>query len=145
MESVVKRVNITFRDGLPLGTHGSFKYDGQSWIAIPLEKYTAIVTVTDRLIGHLNDIRGQLTRWVTARPRGCRADSDDPEHYRPCRRDRARGRCGQDGGAHLVTGWLPFFTLLSQTMLWGMLVPRIASRKVLAILTFTRLPEDPGF
>jgi predicted type IV restriction endonuclease len=68
VEPVTKRVNVTFRDGLPLGTRGSFKYDGRSWIAVPLDKYQRITTVTDRLIGTLNIIRTQLTHWVTSHP-----------------------------------------------------------------------------
>lgn len=68
MEPVTKRVTVTFHDGLPLGTRGIFTHQGQRWIAIPMEKYTRIVTVTDRLIGALNTIRGQLTRWVSAHP-----------------------------------------------------------------------------
>jgi hypothetical protein len=68
VEPVVRRVNVTFRDGLPLGTHGSFKHEGEWWIAVPVDKHTRIVTVTDRLIGALNIIRTQLTHWVTVHP-----------------------------------------------------------------------------
>jgi len=59
---------VTFHDGLPLGTRGVFSYEGQRWIAVPLEKYQRITTVTDRLIGTLNIIRTQLTHWVSSHP-----------------------------------------------------------------------------
>jgi hypothetical protein len=67
-ETVVKRLSITFDDGLPLGVHGSFSYEGERWIAVPLTKYTNILNVTDRAIGILNHTRDQLTRWVNAHP-----------------------------------------------------------------------------
>jgi hypothetical protein len=68
VEPVTKRINVTFRDGLPLGTRGSFTHGGQRWIAVPLEKYSAITAVTDRLLGIIGNIQGQMTRWVTAHP-----------------------------------------------------------------------------
>lgn len=68
MEPVTKRIEVTFRDGLPLGTNGMFRYDGRKWIAQPFEKHIATLTVTDRLIGVLDNIREQMTQWVAAHP-----------------------------------------------------------------------------
>ena len=60
----VKRVQVTFDNGLPLGTHASFTHQGQRWIAVPATKYTAIVTVTDRLLGIIGRGRTALTHWI---------------------------------------------------------------------------------
>jgi hypothetical protein len=65
---VTKRVQITFDEGLPLGTHGSFVYEKRRWIAVPLDKWTETVTVTDRLLGVLARVRAQLTQWVGIHP-----------------------------------------------------------------------------
>lgn len=59
---------LTFKTGLPLGYHATFTHQGQRWIAVPQSKYRDIVTVTDRLIGALDKIRGQATRWISAHP-----------------------------------------------------------------------------
>lgn len=67
-ETVVKKVSVSFNDGLPLGTHATFKHNGEMWTAFPSKKYAAITTVTDRLIGALANIRGQMTRWVSSHP-----------------------------------------------------------------------------
>ena len=64
----IKRVQITFSDSLPLGTHGTFKHQGKHWIAVPADKWTRTVTVTDRLLGIVARGRGYLTQWISSRP-----------------------------------------------------------------------------
>ena len=39
--------------------------------------------------------------------------------------------------------WFPVVGLMLQTVLWGLIIPRFASRRTVALLTFSRLPEDP--
>ncbi len=67
-EYVTAQQKLTFKTGLPLGRHATFTHEGQRWIAVPQDKYRAIVTVTDRLLGAIDKIRGQATRWVSAHP-----------------------------------------------------------------------------
>lgn len=67
-ETVVKKMAITFDDGLPLGVRGTFKNDGEIWIAVPIKKYSATQAVSDRLLGALARVRGQMTRWVSSHP-----------------------------------------------------------------------------
>lgn len=47
--------------------------------------------------------------------------------------------------AHWLHEWFPFTGMYLQVILWGQLVPRIASRKTVALLTFEQLPEDPAW
>lgn len=44
-----------------------------------------------------------------------------------------------------LRAWFPVVAMMLQVILWGLIVPRIASPKTMAILTFTRLPDDPHF
>jgi len=67
-ETVRKRLVVTFNDGLPLGTHGVFTYEGQKWIAVPLPKWQAVLAVADRMVSVLNRGRAQLTRRVSVHP-----------------------------------------------------------------------------
>ena len=69
----VKRVQVTFDNSLPLGTRGTFIHDKQLWIAVPMDKWTATVTVTDRLLGITGRARTALTQWM----RGQVASSGD--------------------------------------------------------------------
>lgn len=41
--------------------------------------------------------------------------------------------------------WFPVVGMLFQVVLWGAILPRIASPEVLAIVTFSPLPGDPKF
>jgi hypothetical protein len=68
METTIKRLKVTFSDGLPLGTHASFTHEGERWIAVPLAKYNSVLAVTDRLIGVLGRVRGALTHVIGAFP-----------------------------------------------------------------------------
>ena len=63
-----KSVKITFADGLPLGTRGTFRRDGQWWIALPMSKYQRITAVIDRLLGVHAGIASEMLRWINARP-----------------------------------------------------------------------------
>lgn len=67
-EHVTAQRKITFKTGLPLGRHATFTHEGQRWIAVPQDKYVAIVTVTDRLIGTLNRVREDITRLLAGHP-----------------------------------------------------------------------------
>jgi hypothetical protein len=64
----VKRVQVTFDNSLPLGTRGTFIHEKQLWIAVPMDKWTETVSVTDRLLGIVSRVRTQLTQWVGTRP-----------------------------------------------------------------------------
>jgi hypothetical protein len=41
--------------------------------------------------------------------------------------------------------WFPLVGMGLQVIYWGQVMPRIVSRKTMAILTFTSLPEDPNW
>jgi predicted type IV restriction endonuclease len=42
-EDVIKRLQVTFSIGLPLGTRATFNHDGELWIAVPAKKYQQIM------------------------------------------------------------------------------------------------------
>jgi hypothetical protein len=67
-EDYVKRVNVTFGTGLPSGVHGTFKHEGQMWIAMPATKHTRILTVIDRLIGIHDRIANGMIQWINRWP-----------------------------------------------------------------------------
>jgi hypothetical protein len=67
-ETVSKRLAVTFNDGLPLGTHGSFTYKGERWIAVPLVKYNRILAATDRTLAALSKIRARVVKRVSTHP-----------------------------------------------------------------------------
>lgn len=66
--TVTRKLTVTFNDGLPLGTHASFKHESQHWIAFPLDKHQRILTVTDRLIGIMGRFQRELTNWLQQHP-----------------------------------------------------------------------------
>ena len=41
--------------------------------------------------------------------------------------------------------WLTVVGMLLQVLLWGLVVPRLASKKMMAILAFRPLSTDPDF
>lgn len=41
--------------------------------------------------------------------------------------------------------WFPVAGLLLQTLLWGLLVPRMVSEKTMALLAFRPSTTDPNF
>jgi hypothetical protein len=67
-EDVVKRLVVTFRRGLPLGTHASFRYEGELWVAYPAEKSTRIHACIDRLLGVHARVQSEMVRWINVRP-----------------------------------------------------------------------------
>lgn len=67
-EPITKRLAVTFSDGLPLGTHGSFKHDGQTWIAYPAKKDARIMSVIDRMLGIFSRITADALRSINAHP-----------------------------------------------------------------------------
>lgn len=70
--TVTHKLTVTFNDGLPLGTHASFKHGGEYWIAVPATKYQRIVGVTDRLIGIMGRFQRELTNWLQQQPEDAR-------------------------------------------------------------------------
>ena len=71
-EPVTKSVKVTFKEGAPLGVRGSFKRDGEQWIAIPLTRYTAIVTLIDRFIGIFYRVQADMFRMINDHPEDAR-------------------------------------------------------------------------
>lgn len=67
-ETVTKRKQVTFDDGLPLGTRGTFTHDGELWIAYPASKNQRIVAVIDRMLGILSRISGDALRSINGHP-----------------------------------------------------------------------------
>ena len=65
---VTKRLAVTFRDGLPIGERGEFTYDKQRWVAYPARRYTAILTVLDRLLGAHAGVQRELLRLLSDHP-----------------------------------------------------------------------------
>ena len=42
-------------------------------------------------------------------------------------------------------GWFQVYAMGLQVVFWGLWLPRVVSRRTLAIVSFTQLPEDPRF
>jgi hypothetical protein len=61
---------VTFHDGRPLpkGNHATFKEADELWIAVPITKYAAFLTVLDNNIGVLASVRDECVRWLSAHP-----------------------------------------------------------------------------
>lgn len=68
MEPFTEKVAVTFHDGLPIGTRGTFTHNGQRWIALPHNKYVRIVSAIDRLIGALAGIQDDMLRMINDHP-----------------------------------------------------------------------------
>lgn len=68
MEPFTEKIAVTFHDGLPIGTRGTFTYGSERWIALPQKKYVRIVSVIDRLIGTQAAIYDDLIRLINAYP-----------------------------------------------------------------------------
>lgn len=47
--------------------------------------------------------------------------------------------------AQWLHAWFPVVAMMLQVMFWGLAMPRLVSRKTIAIMTFTHLPEDPDW
>lgn len=67
-EYVKKRLEVTFKTGLPLGTHGHFKYEGAHWIALPAKKLSRITAVIDRFVGIFAGIQRDTVRMINDHP-----------------------------------------------------------------------------
>jgi predicted type IV restriction endonuclease len=67
-EDVIKRLQVTFSIGLPLGTRATFNHDGELWIAVPAKKYQQITSVSDRLLGALSHIQKRMVSWLASNP-----------------------------------------------------------------------------
>ena len=67
-EPEVKTKKVTFAEGLPLGTRATFTHDGEAWIAYPQAKSNMVGAVIDQLIGTIDRVHGDLTRWINRRP-----------------------------------------------------------------------------
>lgn len=67
-EPVTAMRKLTFHTGLPVGTRATFTHEGEPWIALPKNKYVAILTICDNLIGALNNTRRQCINWINAWP-----------------------------------------------------------------------------
>ena len=67
-EPVEKRLKVTFHDGLPMGSRGTFTYEGERYIAVPFDKYREILSVSDQLLAIVSLVRTRLTKWVGAHP-----------------------------------------------------------------------------
>ena len=67
-EDITKTLKVTFRHGLPAGRTATFKHEKEMWIAVPLEKNQAILTVTDNLLGAIARIKRQATCMLSTNP-----------------------------------------------------------------------------
>lgn len=65
---IAKKIEITFADSKPMGTRGTFTYDGELWIAYPAKKNQRIFTIVDTLLGIHSAITDEMIRWINARP-----------------------------------------------------------------------------
>lgn len=59
---------VTFTDWLPAGTQATFTHGGEQWVAWPLRKHQAHLTIVDRLLGGLNGLRRDCLAWINADP-----------------------------------------------------------------------------
>jgi hypothetical protein len=63
-----KRLEVQFSDSMPMGTHATFKHDGEMWICYPAKKSSLIWSVIDRLVGVHASIAKEMVRWINERP-----------------------------------------------------------------------------
>lgn len=68
MEDRTVMRKVTFKTGLPNGTHATFKENDELWIAVPAKKWVAVQTVSDRLLGALWAIRSGCIYWINQWP-----------------------------------------------------------------------------
>jgi hypothetical protein len=95
-ETVTKRLAVTFHDGLPIGTRGIFTYEKQTWIALPIKKYTRIVTVIDRLLGAFSRVRTDMITMINDHPEDAARIATILEHtnrVRTLHRELATEKC----------------------------------------------------
>jgi hypothetical protein len=65
---VSKKLQVTFDDGLPMGTCARFKHDGEIWIAYPARKNARIQAVMDRLLGIYGAMTENIVRCINNYP-----------------------------------------------------------------------------
>lgn len=64
-----KKITVTFREGgLPGGTYATFKVGKEHWVAWPLKKHQAHLSIVDRLLGAVNSLRRDCLAWINADP-----------------------------------------------------------------------------
>ena len=64
-----KKITVTFHEGdLPGGTYATFKIGKEYWVAWPLKKHQAHLTVVDRLLGGLHSLRRDCLGWINSDP-----------------------------------------------------------------------------
>src|SRR5512139_2708418 len=64
----LKRVQVKFGTGLPLGRYATFTHDGERWIAYPADKEARIVAVLDRMLGLYARITDDVVRCLNDHP-----------------------------------------------------------------------------
>lgn len=67
-EDVSKRIDVTFGTGLPLGTHASFRHQGEIWIAFPAAKNARILSIIDRMLGIFTRVTTDMVRIINDHP-----------------------------------------------------------------------------
>ena len=65
---VTKSVKVTFANGLPMGTRGTFTYEKELWIAYPAKKNQQLFSVTNRMLNIYDAITDDMIRWINERP-----------------------------------------------------------------------------
>lgn len=68
MSDITESLEVKFSTSLPLGTRGTFEYNGQVWIAYPAKKNQAIFAVTDKMLGAHKRVIKDILGWVKQRP-----------------------------------------------------------------------------
>lgn len=63
-----KKLTVTFANSRPMGTHATFKHDGEIWICYPSKKSSLIWSLIDRLVGVHAGIAKEMVRWINERP-----------------------------------------------------------------------------
>lgn len=62
------KLTVTFATGLPMGTRGSFKHEGQVWLAYPSRKQSRLFALVDRMVGALGRIQVECIAWISGHP-----------------------------------------------------------------------------
>lgn len=68
MADVTKSKKVTFSEGLPRGTVGTFTHDGELWFAYPQPKVQAISGALDRAVGVVERVHDDLVAWINDHP-----------------------------------------------------------------------------
>ena len=68
MRDYEKMRKVTFSEGLPRGTCGTFTHGGELWQAFPMKKMTEIGAVQTRALGALDRVHDDLVALINAHP-----------------------------------------------------------------------------